>query len=262
LAEGIATASEILAAETSTLDEVKRAASTLSDLLREAKKTGEPLPGQMFDMTEFLANPSFELGTTGWTLDKQASGWSDFGTWSDRPAADGNSFVSAICQSITHLDLYQTVQGLPAGSYTMEASLRNTDGTHCLSNQHIYAKAGEVTYNSNSLTTVSGTGNNDWTRLAVADVDLVANGSLRIGACSDGDGSSTKGWFQADDFRLYYWGKKSDPDTEVSKVTSQPVRYHYYDLQGAQLSAPQRGVNIVKEVLNDGSVRMRKLLVD
>ena len=96
----------------------------------------------------------------------------------------------------------------------------------------------------------------------MADVDLIANGSLRIGACSDGDGSSTKGWFQADDFRLYYWGKKSDPDTEVSKVTSQPVRYHYYDLQGAQLSAPQRGVNIVKEVLNDGSIRVRKLLVD
>ena len=262
LTEGIATASEILAATTSTLDEVKLAASTLSDLLREAKKTGEPLPGQMFDMTEFLANPSFELGTTGWTLDKQASGWSDFGTWSDRPAVDGNSFASAICQSITRLDLYQTVQGLPAGIYTMEGSLRNTDGTHCLSNQHIYAQAGEVIYSSNPLTTVSGTGNNDWTRLTVADVDLVANGSLRIGACSDGDGATTKGWFQADDFRLYYWGKKNDSDTGVGNVASQPINHLYYDLQGTQLSAPQRGINIVKEVLNDGSIRVRKFLVD
>ena len=262
LTEGIATASEILAATTSTLDEVKLAASTLSDLLREAKKTGEPLPGQMFDMTEFLANPSFELGTTGWTLDKQASGWSDFGTWSDRPAVDGNSFASAICQSITRLDLYQTVQGLPAGIYTMEGSLRNTDGTHCLSNQHIYAQAGEVIYSSKPLTTVGGTGNNDWTRLTVADVDLVANGSLRIGACSDGDGATTKGWFQADDFRLYYWGKKNDSDTGVGNVASQPINHLYYDLQGTQLSAPQRGINIVKEVLNDGSIRVRKLLVD
>lgn len=262
LVDGIATASDVLMATASTLDEVKGATAALNNLLLESKKTGEPLAGQMFDMTEFLVNPSFELGTTGWTLDKQASGWSDFGTWSDRPAADGNSFVSAICQSITRLDLNQTVRGLPAGIYTVEASLRNTDGTHCLSDQHIYAQAGDVTYSSNPLTTVSGTDNNDWTRLVVTDVDLAANAPLRIGACSTGDGSSTKGWFQADDFHLYYWGKRGEAGTGVDDILQQVVVRQYFDLQGTQLSTPKCGLNIVKEVLDNGRVRVTKLLVD
>ena len=262
LVDGIAAASDVLMGTASTLDEVKGAVTALNDLLLESKKTGEPLAGQMFEMTEFLTNPSFELGTTGWALDKQASGWSDFATWSDRPAAGGNSFVSVICQSITRLDLNQTVRELPAGIYTVEASLRNTDGAHCLSDQHIYAQAGDVTYSSNPLTTVSGTGNNDWTRLVVTDVDLAANAPLRIGACSTGDGSSTKGWFQADDFHLYYWGKKSDPGTGVDNRLQQVVGRQYFDLQGTQLSTPKCGFNIVKEVLGNGKVRVRKLMID
>ncbi len=262
LVDGIAAASDVLMGTASTLDEVKGAVTALNDLLLESKKTGEPLAGQMFEMTEFLTNPSFELGTTGWALDKQASGWSDFATWSDRPAAGGNSFVSVICQSITRLDLNQTVRELPAGIYTVEASLRNTDGAHCLSDQHIYAQAGDVTYSSNPLTTVSGTGNNDWTRLVVTDVDLAANAPLRIGACSTGDGSSTKGWFQADDFHLYYWGKKSDPGTGVDNRLQQVVGRQYFDLQGTQLSTPKCGFNIVKEVLDNGKVRVRKLMID
>lgn len=262
LVDGIAAASDVLMGTASTLDEVKGAVTALNDLLLESKKTGEPLAGQMFEMTEFLTNPSFELGTTGWALDKQASGWSDFATWSDRPAAGGNSFVSVICQSITRLDLNQTVRELPAGIYTVEESLRNTDGAYCLSDQHIYAQAGDVTYSSNPLTTVSGTGNNDWTRLVVTDVDLAANAPLRIGACSTGDGSSTKGWFQADDFHLYYWGKKSDPGTGVDNRLQQVVGRQYFDLQGTQLSTPKCGFNIVKEVLGNGKVRVRKLMID
>ena len=246
LAEAIATANAIFESATSTIDEVKEATTTLTERIAQAQREGEPIQGESFDMTGLLANPSFELGTTGWTLDKQASGWSDFGTWSDRPAADGNSFVSAICQSITRLDLHQTINDLPAGVYTVEACLRNTDGAHCLSDQHIYAQVGDVTYTSAPLTTVSGTGNNDWTRLAVADIDLATGEKLRLGACSTGDGSSTKGWFQADDFRLYYWGKKQSPDTsiEVSEIRNQRTEM-IYDLTGRRVEKATKGFYIV-----------------
>lgn len=246
LAEAIATANAIFESATSTIDEVKEATTTLTERIAQAQREGEPIQGASFDMTGLLANPSFELGTTGWTLDKQASGWSDFGTWSDRPAADGNSFVSAICQSITRLDLHQTINDLPAGVYTVEACLRNTDGAHCLSDQHIYAQVGDVTYTSAPLTTVSGTGNNDWTRLTVADIDLAIGEKLRLGACSTGDGSSTKGWFQADDFRLYYWGKKQSPDTsiEVSEIRNQRTEL-IYDLTGRRVEHPRKGFYIV-----------------
>ena len=246
LAEAIATANAIFESATSTIDEVKNATTTLTERIAQAQREGEPIQGKSFDMTGLLANPSFELGTTGWTLDKQASGWSDFGTWSDRPAADGNSFVSAICQSITRLDLHQTINGLPAGVYTVEACLRNTDGAHCLSDQHIYAQVGDVIYTSVPLTTVSGTGNNDWTRLAVADIDLATGEKLRLGACSTGDGSSTKGWFQADDFRLYYWGKKQSPDTSVGNIDSRTQNSELiYDLTGRRVEHPRKGFYIV-----------------
>ena len=246
LAEAIATANAIFESATATIDEVKNATTTLTERIAQAQREGEPIQGASFDMTGLLANPSFELGTTGWTLDKQASGWSDFGTWSDRPAADGNSFVSAICQSITRLDLHQTINDLPAGVYTIEACLRNTDGAHCLSDQHIYAQVGDVTYTSAPLTTVSGTGNNDWTRLAVADIDLATGEKLRLGACSTGDGSSTKGWFQADDFRLYYWGKKQSPDTSVGNIDSRTQNSELiYDLTGRRVEHPRKGFYIV-----------------
>ena len=245
LTEGVATATAVLESATSTLDEVKSATATLGELIAQAKREGEPIEGQSFDLTDLLANPSFELGTSGWALDKQASGWEGFGTWGDRPSADGSSFISIAYERITRIDLYQTVGGLPAGIYTVEASLRNTDGVHCLSDQHIYATVGGVTYASDPLTTVSGANNNDWTRLTVSNIELAIGDKLRLGACSTGDGSSTKGWFQADDFRLYYWGKKQSPDTSVGQLTIDKSQLTIYDLTGRRIENPAKGIYIV-----------------
>ncbi len=96
------------------------------------------------------------------------------------------------------------MQYLPEGIYRLEASLRNTDGADKLTDQHIYATTGGVTLESEPLTTVSGDGNNDWTRLSVDNINVKSGSVLRIGARSTGDGESNRGWFQADDFRLYY----------------------------------------------------------
>ena len=245
LTEGVATATAVLESATSTLDEVKSATATLGELIAQAKREGEPIEGQSFDLTDLLANPSFELGTSGWTLDKQASGWEGFGTWGDRPSADGSSFISIVYERITRIDLHQTIRGLAPGIYTVEGCLRNTDGAHCLSNQHIYAQVGDVTYASDPLTTVSGPNNNDWTRLVVTDIELAAGDALRLGACSTGDGSSTKGWFQADDFRLYYWGKKQSSDTSVGQLTIDKSQLTIYDLTGRRVENPAKGIYIV-----------------
>ena len=246
LAEGIATANTIFESATSTTDEVKSATATLTECITQAKREGEPIEGQSFDVTDLLANPSFELGTTGWTLDKQASGWEGFGTWGDRPSADGSSFISIAYERITRIDLYQTVGGLPAGIYTVEASLRNTDGVHCLSDQHIYATVGGVTYASDPLTTVSGANNNDWTRLTVSNIELAIGDKLRLGACSTGDGSSTKGWFQADDFRLYYWGRMQNGETKIEMpITNGQQPTAIYDLTGRRVEKATKGIYVV-----------------
>ena len=206
LLTAISTAQGVYDADTSTADEVTAAAATLLAEVSATKKSAIPVEGQCFDMTEFLNNPSFENGTTGWSVSKKTSGWASYDTWSDRPAADGTYFVSLCYQNITSIDLYQSVSGLPAGTYTVEASLRNTDGDDYLTDQRIYAQAGGVLGESECLTQVSGTNNNDWYTFSVTDVELPEGGKLRLGARSTGTGSGTKGWFQADDFRLYYWG--------------------------------------------------------
>lgn len=206
LAATINKGDETLACETATTEEVETATADIVAQLRIAKLETAPVKGQSYDMTEFLTNPSFESQTTGWTLDKQASGWEAYGTWSDRPAADGTYFVSVVNEKISSLDLYQEVDGLPAGRYTVTGALRNTDGADKLTDQHVYAQAGSQTVDSDPLTNVSGENNNDWSILN-ADGVLVADGeALRIGVRSTGDGNSSKGWFQADDFQLTYWG--------------------------------------------------------
>ncbi len=259
----IASAEGVYAGEETTLDEVKTATSTLLAAISESKRTSEPLEGEKFDMTEFLVNPSFENKTTGWSVAKQVSGWESFDTWSDRPAADGTFFVSLCYQDITSIDLYQNVNGLPAGTYTVEASLRNTDGADFLTDQCIYAEAGGVLSESDKLTQVSGTNNNDWYRFCVANVELPEGGALRLGVRSTGIGSGTKGWFQADDFRLYYWG------TYRARGIDLPATGHYdsivkerqyFSLDGTRLNAPQQGVNIVKEILANGQVKICKMI--
>lgn len=200
----------IYAGEETTSAEVTGAVDLLKEKISETKKTAQPLQGLCFNMTEFLVNPSFEAGTTGWSLTRQTSGWESFGTWSDRPAAEGLNFVSVAFQHITSLDLHQTVAGLPAGVYSLEAALRNTDGRDFLTDQHVYAQAGTETFVSDCLNAVGGADNNDWFTFAVSDIRLAEGGTLRVGAASQGTGTGMKGWFQADDFRLYYWGLAAD----------------------------------------------------
>ena len=260
LGTAIASAEGIYAGEESTLDDVKTATSTLLAAISESKRTAEPLEGQSFDMTEFLTNPSFENKTTGWSVTKQVSGWESFDTWSDRPAADGTFFVSLCYQNITSIDLHQTVSGLPAGTYTLEASLRNTDGADFLTDQRIYAEADGVLSESDQLTQVSGTGNNDWYRFSVADVELPEGKPLRLGVRSTGTGSGTKGWFQADDFRLYYWGAYRARGIDLPTTVPGAIvkERQYFSLDGTRLSAPQPGLNIIKEILMNGQVKVSK----
>lgn len=196
------------ASETATADDIEEARRALAQALSDTKKTARPVEGQCFDMTEFLANPSFEDGTAGWLTDNQTSGWESFQTWNDRPAHEGSFFVSLAYGEITSIDLYQAVEGLPPGTYSVQAALRNTDGTELLTDQHIYAQTQGGTYDSEPLSDVSGENNNDWYDFTATGIALGEGESLRIGARSSGNGT-TAGWFQADDFRLFYWGEAS-----------------------------------------------------
>ena len=205
LVAAISEGQAVYASEASTVDDIEAARQALAQALSDTKKTAKPVDGQCFDMTEFLVNPSFESGKAGWLLDKQTGGWESFDTWNDRPAHEGSYFISLAYGTITSIDLYQVVEGLPAGVYSVQGALRNTDGADLLTDQHIYAEAQAGTYDSEVLSHVGGENNNDWSDFTVAGIRLGEGESLRLGVRSSGSGT-TAGWFQADDFRLFYWG--------------------------------------------------------
>ena len=206
LLQAIDKAKNLVDSAQATIAAVKEEIEALSAVLEKVRLEAEPADGSEIDVTAKIVNPSFENGTTGWRYSNDYSGWQDVATWSDRPAADGSMFVSVAAGVIRSLNLYQDINKLPGGIYRLEASLRNTDSPDHITDQHLYATTGDTTIDSAPLTTVSGDGNNDWTRLEIKDIQVADGGTLRIGVKSTGDGTTNHGWFQADDFRLYYKG--------------------------------------------------------
>ena len=182
----------------------RRRVRALAQALSDTKKTAKPVDGQCFDMTEFLVNPSFESGKAGWLLDKQTGGWESFDTWNDRPAHEGSYFISLAYGSITSIDLYQVVEGLPAGCTRAGCFAQHRRGG--LADRPTYLRRGTSRYiRLEVLSHVGGENNNDWSDFTVAGIRLGEGESLRLGVRSSGSGT-TAGWFQADDFRLFYWG--------------------------------------------------------
>ena len=49
--------------------------------------------------------------------------------------------------------------------------------------------------------------------------------------------------------------------TAGGAAAGKPVRTEVYSIGGARLTAPAKGINIVKDVYADGSVKSRKVVV-
>lgn len=162
-----------------------------------------------YEWTGKLKNASFESGTTGWTLQKNVSGWEDFKIVSGS-APDGDKHYNLWAQKVTSLNLYQSVS-LPAGQYTLTAQVRtNTQG---LSDQHLYVTTAQGTASSANLSR----NDYEWETLTL-NFTLTAAGSLSLGIASTGSGTSEKGWFCVDDFRL--WGDQ-EPDPHMNQTVEQ-----------------------------------------
>ncbi len=87
------------------------------------------------EWTAIINNPSFEKGTSGWTLETNVSGWEDYFIATEG-AADGIRHYNIWAQRVKSINIFQNVS-LPAGKYTLSAQLKtNTQG---LNNQHVYA---------------------------------------------------------------------------------------------------------------------------
>jgi hypothetical protein len=73
----------------------------------------------------------------------------------------------------------------------------------------------------------------------------------------EGDWTIFTGW------KLEYLGKTAP--TAISKVNNDSqaaaISTAYFTVNGARVAAPQKGINIVKKTLSDGTVKVQKVLV-
>ena len=94
----------------------------------------------------------------------------------------------------------------------------------------------------------------------------VDNGKLRIGVKKPG-ANVAGDWLIMDNFRLYYYGENSaiQPNGDAEGIDEaqavSTVKVEIYTLNGARAQSLQKGVNIVKQTMSDGSVKIQKILV-
>lgn len=95
----------------------------------------------------------------------------------------------------------------------------------------------------------------------IACIGFRTNGVNTEGLTYAEGGRNGQGWFKVDNFRLTY-----DSETiaagieEVLQGSSVVVGRQFFTIDGVQISAPQKGVNIVKETLANGQVKVSKLM--
>ncbi len=94
----------------------------------------------------------------------------------------------------------------------------------------------------------------------------VENGKLRVGVKKPGQYVAGD-WLIIDNFRLYYYGENSaiqptGDATGIDEVAGvSTVKVEFFSLNGARTQSLQKGVNIVKQTMSDGSVKIQKILV-
>lgn len=94
----------------------------------------------------------------------------------------------------------------------------------------------------------------------VAHFGFRTNGINPEGLTYAEGGRNGQGWFKLDNFRLTYDSEAVSADINETIVDATVVARQYFTVDGAQIAAPQQGVNIVKEILSNGQVKVSKLL--
>jgi hypothetical protein len=90
----------------------------------------------------YITNPGFESGNLdGWTRTGKVDGYNTSGVYIDNTHAGTWQYATWAAQ-VTTIDVYQVLNNVAAGKYTLTAWTR-TDGNN--DTQHIYAKRGTLT---------------------------------------------------------------------------------------------------------------------
>ena len=163
--------------------------------------------------THLVPNPNFEKkGNWTWSV---IGGGTDQWNGGCRPNEDGGSNrqgVNLWGWGLSSVDVHQELTNLPNGLYKVSAELITQAGY--ATDQHVYAVG--VAKTTSKALEVEGWDSYEWEELTTTDYAVVLDGKLTIGAASSQGGSNSEGWFQATNFKLYYYGEASDEDLQAA----------------------------------------------
>lgn len=143
----------------------------------------------------YISNPEFEAdrveveSPAGWQVRDSLDGDASANVKGKREA--GNFVWQQGNEADYVSELYQDIDGLPDGTYTLKAWVRTSGGQDVC---RLYAQSGENEY-SVSLKNMS----EDWTETVVSSQIEVKDGKCRIGLYSDAPGGT---WVQIDELAL------------------------------------------------------------
>ncbi len=160
-------------------------------------------PDTAADYTYFVSNPNFEeKGNWTWSM---TAGGSDMWIGGTEEGRVGRQGVNLWGWGITMIDVHQQLTNLPDGLYKVSAEMLTQ--TNYATDQHVYAAAANKVVSENL--NIEGWDTSEWTELTTTDYAVVVGGRLTIGAEASQGGTNSEGWFQATNFKLYYYGPAS-----------------------------------------------------
>lgn len=200
------------------------------------------------------------------------------GNYYSHQYTDGEHVWGVWNGTIPEIEISQTLKNMPTGTYTLQADVmvQNQWAGNCLTTQRLFAnnyvqmwgtegfhevnlpadarEATVLTYAGYTCEREEGlTDNQQPTSLLkpmsvtfeVGEEGLATIGFRTNGIEPDGTPSATcHGWFKLDNFRLSYDSAELTAVSGVKVQSNSPVTF--YTIDGRQLQAPQRGLNIMK----------------
>lgn len=222
------------------------------------------------NVTAFIKTPSFSKVVDGMETNS-IDGW----TASGQKFGNSDQLSALAIESWeSKLNLSQTIEGLPAGTYI----LRVNAWERTASPTYLFAEADGQQYAKEIVTQEAGLPEGFTAPGTLLDavsmfddatymnelVVRVTEGTLTIGIKKDETASAD--WVVLDNFQLIYLGANSqrEPDGDATPVEAVPAAAiataEYFTLDGRRADASQRGLLIRRATMTDGTIQVKKVV--
>ncbi|MBQ8736919.1 MAG: hypothetical protein IJY78_03720, partial [Bacteroidaceae bacterium] len=225
------------------------------------------------DMTIVIPNADFSAGAgTNWVYTQNGGNGPVYDNAFN--AGPGFEFWNSTVTNL-RFDINQTLYALPEGKYTLAADLANSYNDQAEQTNggraHLYAMVivgnDTVTYSTPVEPQTEGC-NDKYANYTVTFDAPAPTQDSKIVVGVKTVGTMDARWFMGDNFTLMYFGTNSSKEnsgdyTSIENISSGAtvLSSKFYSIGGAEIATPQKGLNIVRSIMSDGTVKVSKVFV-